>query len=78
MASKDFQTLCEEKARKGDGAFAVAFALLELAGEQKKTARALDNLGFNDERPTGAPGTTEAIAIELKRIADALHERNSN
>jgi hypothetical protein len=70
----------EEKARAGDGAFAVAFALLELANAQKKAATALDQIGFNDGRnPGGPPGTTEKIAMELARIAEALETgRNSD
>lgn len=43
---KHMQDYFEDKARSGDGAFAVAFALLELAEAQKKTARALDSAGI--------------------------------
>jgi hypothetical protein len=68
----------EEKARAGDGAFAVAFALLELADAQNKTAKALDQIGFNDGgQPNGPSGTTEKIAMELARIADALERPSS-
>jgi hypothetical protein len=64
------QDLFEDRARKGDGAFAIAFALMELAQAQKATAGALDALGFNGG--SSAPGTTEKLAMELARVADAL------
>jgi hypothetical protein len=71
---------CKDKALNGDRTFAVAFALLELAEAQKKTARALDNIGFNEGSGQGIrpPGTTEKIAMELARVADALAERSSD
>ncbi|WP_441255752.1 hypothetical protein [Tardiphaga sp. 285_C5_N1_2] len=65
----------EEKARAGDGAFAVAFAILELAAAHRKSGAALDRLGLNYEKSDGPPGAGEAIAMELKRIADALGDR---
>jgi hypothetical protein len=79
-STKNIHDYFEDKARSGDGAFAVAFALLELAEAQKNAARALDQIGFNDGRHSnGPPGTTEKIAMELARVADALAERpNSN
>ena len=68
------QDLCEDKARKGDGAFAVAFALMELARAQERTASALRDLGFAD---AASPfGAVEALIMQMKEtgesIADAL------
>jgi len=72
-ASKNIRDYFEDKARSGDGAFAVAFALMELAEAQKRSAKALDQIGFNDGRhSSGPPGTTEKIAMELARIAEAM------
>jgi hypothetical protein len=64
--------LCEEKARAGDGAFAIALALLELAEAQNATATALDRLGLNYSNPGGPPGAVEKVAMELGRAADSL------
>jgi hypothetical protein len=35
----------EDRARKGDGLFAIAFALLELAGAQQSTAEGSEEIG---------------------------------
>ena len=64
--------LCEEKARAGDGGFAIALALLELAEAQKATATALDRLGLNYSNPGGPPGAVEKVAMELARAVDNL------
>jgi hypothetical protein len=64
--------LCEGKARAGDGAFAIALALLELAEAQNATATALDRLGLNYSNPIGPPGAVEKVAMELGRAADSL------
>ncbi|MGB3490804.1 MAG: hypothetical protein WBA62_22165 [Xanthobacteraceae bacterium] len=71
------QDYFEDQARSGDGAFAVAFALLELATAQRAAAKALDQIGFNDGRErNGPPGTTEKIAMELARLTDVLADRS--
>jgi hypothetical protein len=79
-STKNIRDYFEDRARSGDGAFAVAFALMELAEAQKSSARALDQIGFNDGRnSSGPPGTTEKIAMELARIAEAMETgKNSN
>lgn len=72
MAKKHIKDFCEDKARTGDGAYAVAYALLELVRAQKGTAIALDRLGLNYSNPKGPPGALEELAMQAKRIADAL------
>jgi hypothetical protein len=72
--TQHIQDFCEDRARKGEGAFAVAFALLELARAQDRTATALKNLGNGDAAtPMGA---IEALGAVLKdgaeQIADAI------
>ena len=68
--AEHFTDLCEERARKGDGAFAIAFALLELADAQQRTAIALKNLGLADAAtPFGA---IEALMIQMKETGETL------
>jgi hypothetical protein len=64
--------LFEDRAREGDGRFAVAFAILQLADQQKSIALALDRLGVNSAVPQAGPGAFEFIGMEFSRIADAL------
>ena len=70
MNEEDFgkaQGLFEEKALAGNGAFAIAFAILELAQAQIEVAKALSDLGYGD-----GEGSLEAIRREMARIADAF------
>lgn len=61
---KDF---FEDKARKGDAGFAVAYALIELADAQEATAKALQRLGMGDAAtPMGA---IENLSLEIKKAA---------
>jgi hypothetical protein len=62
---------CEENARTDSG-YAIAFAILELADAQKAAAKALDRLGLNYTNETGPPGALEELAMQAKRVADAL------
>src|SRR3546814_16853567 len=65
---------CEDKARTGDGSFAVAFALLRLASAQEQTAAALRSLGMGDG-PTqlGAlEGLTMKLSEGVDRVAEAI------
>lgn len=67
---------CEDKAREGDGSFAIAFALLEVAAQQKAVARSLERLGMGSDRSQGA---VELLAKELRdglhHISEALNDR---
>ncbi len=64
--------LFEQKAREGNGSFAIAFAILKLTDEQRNVYRALDRLGMNAATPQAGPGAMELIGMELKRVADAV------
>ncbi|MBB3347357.1 hypothetical protein [Sphingomonas sp. BK069] len=74
--AQHIQDFCEDEARKGNGHFAIAYALLELASQQQDLVRSLDRLGAGTN---SAPGAVELIAKELKdgaeRIAEALGDR---
>lgn len=75
-----FQDYCEDKARKGDSGFAVAYALLELVRAQERSASALRKLGMADAAtPLGA---IEALIMQMKEtgeiVAEALRERSDD
>lgn len=65
----------EERARSGDGAFAIAYALIELKNAQMQTARALNKLGVGDASTHF--GALENLAMELKGAANAVSEAGS-
>lgn len=67
---KPIEDLFEEKARAGDGNFAIAFALLKLAEEQAYIGKKLGNLGFDG--PGGDKGALEYIGNRLGGIQEAL------
>jgi hypothetical protein len=77
LCPDDLRELFEKKARSGDGAFAVAYALLELADAQDKAAIATFDLGT---RNAGTQmGAIELLALEVKGLAAAIIEAgNSN
>ena len=83
MEDQSTKVFFEDEALDGNGLFAIAFALMELAQAQKATARALRDLGFADAAtPFGAIEAfgmvvkegTEAIANALSGIADRMEE----
>jgi hypothetical protein len=61
----------EDKAREGDGTFAIAYALMELAQAQRRAAEALDRLGLNYSSNTEQPGAVERLAMQAERLARA-------
>ncbi len=76
MAGQHIQDLCEDKARKGDGSFAIAYALLELASATNRSATALKNLGFADAAtPFGA---VEALIMQIKETGETLADAISH
>jgi hypothetical protein len=65
-----FEDLCEDQGRSGDGRYAIAYALLQLASAQEHTARALERLGTADAAtPMGA---IELLAGEVKQVSQAI------
>jgi hypothetical protein len=63
--------LFEDKARAGDAAYAIAFALMQLAEAQERVAKKVGHLGF--DAPGGRdPGALEYIGVQLSKIAGAL------
>jgi len=71
MLVNDLDELFEKKARAGEGAYAIAYALLQLAGAQDKTAVALYALG-NGNAATHM-GAIENLAREVKKVGEAIH-----
>lgn len=70
MAEQHIEDLFEDRARKGDGAFAIALALLKLAEAQERTARALNKLGLAEAAtPLGA---MELLAKEVGGVREAI------
>jgi hypothetical protein len=60
----------EERARAGDGAFAIAYAISKLTDAQIATARALNKLGVAEaSTPYGA---MENLAMQLTRAGEAV------
>lgn len=73
--SQSTREFFEERARAGDGAFAVAHAVLSLTDAQLATTRALNKLGFADaSTPLGA---IENLALELKQGAERIADSAS-
>ena len=60
----------EEKARKGEGQFAIAFALLELADAQSACARELNRLGFNGAATEF--GAMEALTMGIEKAGEMI------
>lgn len=77
MAARHIDDLIEEKARAGDGHFAIAYALLQMAAAGQEAARALDRLGMNNLSPGGPPGALEKLAMETARIATSLEDQSN-
>jgi aminoglycoside phosphotransferase family enzyme len=71
MATKQhIEDFFEDKARSGDGQYAIAFALLDLNQTQKKVATALERLGSNNA--TTEMGAVEMLSAEVKGVAEAV------
>ena len=73
--------LFEKKAKEGDGAFAIAWALMDLSDAQEATARQLRMLGNGDSidpRSTLQPGAIEnlgkQVAEAATKVAGALED----
>jgi hypothetical protein len=70
--SQHIEDLFEEKARAGDGSFAIAYALLRLADEQKATAYQIRQLGFGDAATS--MGGIEHLTLHLSRTGETIAE----
>jgi hypothetical protein len=69
----EIEDLFEAKARKGDGLFAIAFALLRLADAQRAIATHIKYLGTGDAATT--MGAIEFLGAHIGEKLDALRER---
>lgn len=68
--TKHIQDICEDKARAGEGLFAVAYALLQLAEAQQRLAVHVKYLGNGDASTT--MGAIEAFGMHIGEKLDAL------
>lgn len=73
MTQPDLREVIEKKARSGDGAYAIAYALLDLSDSQEATAKALGRLG-NGNASTDF-GAIESLSMQLTRAAEILGEK---
>ena len=71
MQSTDLHDVFEKKTRGGDGAFAIAYALMELAAAQAGSAAALRALG-NGNASTHI-GAIEGLSIQVGQVVSALN-----
>lgn len=71
--AKPFEDFCEDKAREGDGAFAVAFAILRLNREIGRSAKALEQLGIGDA--ISEMGAVEGLGIKIVEAAEIISAR---
>jgi transcriptional regulator with XRE-family HTH domain len=74
--AKHIEDLCEDRAREGDGAFAIAYALLKLARAGEKTAKALEQLGSGDA--TGEFGAVEGLGVKIVEAAEIIAGQRDN
>lgn len=70
MTDHDMLNDFADRAVKGDGQFAIAYAIMRLAGEHRQLQ---ENLTFGDaNNPNRAHGTFEKIAMVLEDIAGTM------
>jgi hypothetical protein len=69
---KPIKDVFEEKARKGDGVFAIAYALMDLSDSQEATAKALQRLGLGNASTDF--GAIEALGMQIEKAANILGE----
>lgn len=73
---KHIKDLFEDKARAGDGSYAIAYALLDLADAQAAASRALNKLGVGDaSTPFGA---LEALGMQIEKAAEIIAAKNED
>jgi hypothetical protein len=68
--SKNIEDYFEDKARAGEGSYAIAYALLKLSNEQERLATKLGQLGFDG--PGHNMGALEYLGLKVSDIASAL------
>lgn len=67
---QDIREIIEKKARAGDGAYAIAYALLDLSDSQEATAKALNRLG-NADASTHL-GAIENLSMQTVHAAETI------
>ena len=71
--AQHIKDLFEEKARAGDGLFAIAYAIVDLADSQEATAKALKKLGLNDAATT--MGAMELISLSIEKSGQTIADQ---
>ena len=69
----NIEDFCEDKAKKGEGQFAIAHAIYQLANAQKKLASEVQMLGAGTLHERGA---VYEVAASLKDVAQSLELLN--
>jgi hypothetical protein len=72
--TKDFEDFCEDKARAGDGQYAIAFALMQLARETRFLGKGVRDLGNGDAASN--MGAIEGLAVMIKEAAQTIADSN--
>lgn len=67
---QNIEDMFEDKARAGDGQFAIAFALMQIAREQKSVATHLKYLGFGNA--ASDMGALEFLAVAIRDGAEGV------
>jgi hypothetical protein len=67
----DLRKIFQDKAKAGDGAFAIAWALIDLADAQEATAKAIQRLGLADAATHC--GAIESLGMVVKEVAEAIN-----
>lgn len=67
---EELRDLFEKRARGGDGAFAIAWAILDLSDSQEAAAKALKKLGNGDA--STHIGAIESLGMQIEKVADAI------
>jgi hypothetical protein len=63
---KPIQDYFEEMASTGNGSYAIAYAIMLLAEEQRSVAGALNRMGLNSQNPAAASGALGDLAKKFK------------
>jgi hypothetical protein len=74
--AKHIEDVFEEKARAGDGQFAMAYALLKLAQNHERLATKVGYLGFDAPGSHPAPGALEFIGMQMRDLVEVMQTLN--
>jgi hypothetical protein len=70
MIDQSLAASFRERAEAGDGAFAIAYAILQLAGAQQSSAAAIKRLGNGEA--TSHLGAIEGLSLTIDKAAQVI------